>query len=141
MKKILSIALVVLSLLFVTSCEKPLSAEEIARGEFSDKATQYGVYNSSKAIFVFNVNEHQVAKSGSATNYLYRIQTDNQNKFVSVKCSSLPSVVDSSVDVIVDSNISEITPKTYSMKLIKVGTTKAWLWNETAMFGIIVERP
>ncbi len=119
--------------------------DESDKASFSGVYSKYGVYKDGRVVFVWDDSEYQcavkVGAGGPSEYYQYRIQSDSQDKMLVVEISGGVEFVEGATGLVnlraVDIS-SSLESGGYSMEVIKVSESSAWLWYSSLKLGIIV---
>ncbi len=142
MKKIISaLALLVAVAFTITSCESPTVTPQ-AQTDFATTAMEVGAYGTSGAIFEFNKDNAQTSiRTGGSVGYQYKVQTDDQSKYFTVKLSKLPTTMSETATATVAAvGITGLEAGDYSVTVAKVDASRVWLWSAAKNIGFVVGR-
>lgn len=106
-----------------------------------ENARVEGLYRKGKCVLPYDENTFQ--ESVNPTRKTYRIQSDDQTRYMNVEYSSfLPSSVDDECDCTITYSLGQEGGTILVVKLIVVKATDdyLWLWNEFQKTGILIPR-
>lgn len=122
-------------------CESPTGVTE--ETDFQNKQTEYGAYSASAAYYQFAPVTMQLGERNYANgNYEFKVQNDDQSSYMIVnleggKAPAQGNSVDLKLSV---RGISGLQSESFSAKVVKVASTKVWLWNGDKEIGLIIPR-
>ena len=129
---------IILLSIFLASCRgvEPDTPEKLS---FLTQ-TNHGYYKEMEAVFV-NDGNIDLQESINNNRYQFRIQSNDQSRFLNLKFASAPKRVNSYVDMECDYYYyGTYLKETYEMHVTKVDASIIWLWNTQANLGVIIPR-
>ncbi len=138
----------------LTSCDEILGTgtgdedeiEENAAELFKTEQSDLGIYSLGKEVYTYTASKNQesVYTDAQGKNYAYRLQNDGLTEWLKVEIEAgLPTTIDATVTTVISGkgivSVSE-EAKSYEMTVVKVGTEKIWLWEDSSSTGVVVNR-
>ena len=119
-----------------SSCQKDDLPYPEERKLDSQQQTACGVYKERTAVMKYDESKYQIAFNTARRSF--RLQTDEQEKYVSCVLSAVPAL-DAELTVSVRrKGLVSLDEGDYVVKVLKVEGGKSWLWNEENLLGFLV---
>ena len=113
-----------------------MAANEAKRAKFLLQ-TVSGVYDGDVPLFMFDETNHQMAFT--ADQRVWRIQTDNQDKYVHCELSETPGVEGKVMMQVKAKGINEVLVGEQEGVVLKKENNKCWLWSIDAGVGYLMQ--
>lgn len=124
--------------LLLCSCKRKSPVESNPALEEFKRYSSYGVYIDGKPTMVYAATEHQMAIN--STRNTFRIQTDDQSMILHFALSLKPDKIGQELAVDLTAHgVPNIATSQSTVKVVKIVSETAWLWDSKQVKGFITK--